>query len=224
MLKLDNIHVSFDNQAVLKGLSLEVKAGDFIVVTGHNGAGKSTLFDVISGKIRPHQGQVLFDNTDVTSLSERQRAPMVGRLQQNVSLSVVPSMTVAENLSLATYKGKTSGFSNGLSHFPHHVIQEILEPLKLNLENLLQTPIGKLSGGQRQIIALIMATLVKPRILLLDEPTAALDPKSAQALMEFAKTYIAQHQLPTLLITHDTTIAQSVGNKRVVLEGGVLVG
>jgi putative ABC transport system ATP-binding protein len=222
MLKLENIHVSFGNLEVLAGLNCHLNAGDFVAIMGCNGAGKSTLFDVIAGTTKPDRGRILLDGEDITEWSETQRAPLIGRLFQNTRLASVSTLTVRENLALATLKGRSAGLRHGLSHFPEKVIDKILRPLNLRLEELLDRPMGTLSGGQRQIVSFIMATLVPPRILLLDEPTAALDPKSATELLLFAKEFVREHGIPTVMITHDPEIARHTGNKLWVIEKGKL--
>lgn len=220
MIELKNVTVSFGPITVLKNLNAKMGNGDFITLIGANGSGKSTLFDIISGKTKPQSGQILFDGQDVTHLNELQRAPLVGRLFQNTHLSSVPSMTVRENLAMATFKSGRVGFTDGLKNFPTHIVDEVLKPMNLNLESLLDKPMGSLSGGQRQIVSLIMATLIPPKILLLDEPTAALDPQSATRLLVFAARIIKEHKITTLLITHDPHIATTLGNKLWVLEKG----
>lgn len=222
MLKLENIHIAFNGLKVLNDLSLQLNSGDFVAIMGCNGAGKSTLFDLIAGTTKPDQGRVLLDGQDITGWSEIERAPFIGRLFQNTRLASVSTLTVRENLALATLKGRSAGLRHGLSQFPEDVIERVLQPLNLRLEELLDTPMGALSGGQRQIVSFIMATLVPPRILLLDEPTAALDPRSATELLIFAKEFVGKHGIPTVMITHDPEIARHVGNKLWMIEGGKL--
>jgi putative ABC transport system ATP-binding protein len=222
MLELKNICVSYVKINVLKNLSGTINDGDFIILIGTNGAGKSTFFDVISGATKPDRGTVLLDGRDITTLDELARAPFVARLFQNTHLSSVPSMTVAENLALSTYKQGKVGLKNGMKDFPDQIIEEVLKPMNLNLEQLLHKPMGSLSGGQRQIISLAMATVIPPKILLLDEPTAALDPGSATKLLIFAANFIKKHNITTILITHDPHIATTLGNKLWILENGTI--
>lgn len=222
ILELKDIVVSFNNTEVLKNLSGTIQQGDFVTIIGANGAGKSTLFDLIAGKVTPLFGKVLLEGNDVTDQDEQARAPMIARLFQNTHLSSVPTLTVAQNLALAGYKGRTAGLKNGMSQFPQDVVEMILRPMGLDSDTLLNKPIGLLSGGQRQIISLIMATIVPPKILLLDEPTAALDPASATKLLVFAAQFIKKHNITTLMITHDQRVATSMGNKLWVLEDGVI--
>lgn len=222
MLKLENIHVEYDGLKVLKGLNCSLEKGDFASIIGSNGAGKSTFFDVITGKVKPQKGRVLLDQKDITRLTESERAPIIGRLFQNVCLASVDNLTVRENLALATLKGKKPTLKKGLNKFPTELVKEVLEPLQLRIEDLLDTPIKQLSGGQRQIVSLIMTTLVPPKILLLDEPSAALDPRSATELLIFAKTFVKKNKIPTLLITHDLAVAKNIGNQFWALKGGKL--
>lgn len=222
MLELNNIALAFDQKQVFENLSCKVQDGDFIMIVGPNGAGKSTLFDLIAGRVSCQRGKVLLDGNDITCLSELQRASYIGRLFQNTYLSCVAHMTVAQNLALATYKGRLVSLHSGMKHFPDYLVEEVLKPLNLGLETLLNAPMGSLSGGQRQIISLVMATIVRPRILLLDEPTAALDPMAATKLLTFANRYIKEHAITTLMITHDQMLARTLGNRLWVLEHGVI--
>lgn len=222
ILELKNINVSFNNVPVLKNLSGNVERGDFITIIGANGAGKSTLFDVIAGKLQPHAGNIFLEGKDITTLNECARATTIARLFQNTHLSSVSTLTVAQNLALAGYKGRSTGLQNGMSNFPSDVVEMILKPMGLDNPALLNRPIGLLSGGQRQIISLVMATIVPPKILLLDEPTAALDPASATKLLVFAAAFIKKHNITTIMITHDQRVATHLGNKLWVLDGGVI--
>lgn len=222
MLKINHLSVSFKNVDVLKNLSGTIENGDFITIIGANGAGKSTLLDAIAGKIKPKTGSLILDEIDITGKNERERAPFMGRLFQNPSLSSVPSMTVRENLALATFKHGVTGFSKALKNFPVNAVKNILEPMNINIVQLLDKRMGDLSGGQRQLIAFVMATLTPPKLLLLDEPTAALDPGSATRLLMFATHYIRQHSITTIMITHDPHLATTLGNKLWIIEDGII--
>jgi putative ABC transport system ATP-binding protein len=222
MLRLEKITVSFNGRHVLKGLSCRVDKGDFVVVMGPNGTGKSTLFDIISGKTMAHSGSVFLDEEDVTRVSEQKRAHVVGRLFQNTYLGSCSILTVRENLGLAALKGKRAALNVGVKALTDTIIEERLVPLQLNLEKLLDVPMGALSGGQRQIISFVMTTLKPPSILLLDEPTAALDPLSATKLLAFAHSYAKSHAIPTLLITHDPMVARHLGNRLWIVENGII--
>jgi putative ABC transport system ATP-binding protein len=220
MLKLENISVSFGSLNVLKDLSCHVQNGDFIVVVGANGAGKSTFFDVIAGKTKPTKGKIELEGVDITQTTEIERANLVTRLFQNTHLNSVGSMTVAQNLALALYSRKKASLVNGMQDMPIQKARELLKPLNINAESYVDKPMNSLSGGQRQLIAFVMSTLHIPQILLLDEPTAALDPQAATKLLQFASSFIKQHKITTLMITHDPHIALSMGNKVWILEDG----
>lgn len=222
MLEVKNISKKFNNRQVLNNLSFTVERGDFVIIMGPNGTGKSTLFDVISGKTMPDQGSVWIDHINVTSLPEQKRALYVARLFQNIQLGSCCHLTVRENLSLVTLKQRQAGLRLGIGSFPEKIAYDFLKPLNLNLENLLDVPMGSLSGGQRQIISFIMSILNPPKILLLDEPTAALDPSSATQLLMFAKDYAKEQGIPTLLITHDPMVAKHLGNRLWILKDGLI--
>lgn len=222
MLRLENIIVSYNKHTVLNNLCAMVDKGDFITIVGSNGAGKSTLFDLIAGKVKPSSGSVMLDNIDITMQDERQRASVVARLFQNTYLSSVPILTVAQNLALASSKGRCVSFNAALHHFPQDIIDTILKPMGFDNPALLEKQMGQLSGGQRQMISLIMATLIPPKLLLLDEPTAALDPSAATKLLVFIAQFVKQYNITTLMITHDPKIATHMGNKLWVLQDGVI--
>jgi putative tryptophan/tyrosine transport system ATP-binding protein len=220
MLQLNHISKKFNGLSVLRAFSCTVNRGDFVVIMGPNGTGKTTLFDIITGKALPDEGTVFLDGIDVSSLPERKRAGFIGRLFQNTYLGSCSTLTVRENLAMATLKERQAGLKLGIKAFPEKAVADFLQPL--NLENFLDVPMGALSGGQRQIISFIMAILKTPKLLLLDEPTAALDPKSATLLLSFAKKYAAEHNIPTLLITHDPWVAKYLGNRLWILEEGTI--
>jgi putative ABC transport system ATP-binding protein len=221
MLHLDTINVWFGEHHVLRNLSCQVEPGDFITIVGTNGAGKSTFFDTIAGKIHPQQGRIMLDRQDITRLSEQQRAGMITRIFQNTELNSVGSLTVAQNLALARYSRRPARFVNGMQGLPRHKAEALMQSIGLNA-TILDKRMQDLSGGQRQLIAFVMATEQIPKILLLDEPTAALDPQAATRLLQHAGNFIKEHAITTLLITHDPYIALSMGNKVWVLERGVI--
>lgn len=218
MLQLLNLSKKFNNLPVLQSLSCRVAPGDFVIIIGPNGTGKTTLFDIISGKTAPDQGSIYLDDNDITSMSEQKRAKFISRLFQNTYLGSCSALTVRENLAMATLKERPAGFRLARTAFPEKTIEEFLAPL--NLEKLLDVPMSSLSGGQRQIIAFVMSILKPPKLLLLDEPTAALDPTSATQLLSFAKKYAQTHEVPILLITHDPMIAKHLGNRLWILGNG----
>jgi len=219
MLKLKNIDVWFDTNHILQNLSCTVEPGDFIVIVGANGAGKSTFFNTIAGKNRPNNGTIELEGSDITQLNEQQRAGMITRLFQNTKLNSVGSLTVAQNLAMAHYSQRRARLVDGMHSMPNELAEKIISELDID-KSILQKPMKALSGGQRQLIAFVMATRHIPKILLLDEPTAALDPQAATKLLQYATHFIKQHSITTLLITHDPHIALSIGNKVWVLENG----
>lgn len=221
MLKLNNIHMCFGNNHILRNLTAEIKSGDFIIIVGANGAGKSTLFDIIAGKTKPAQGNIVLENTDITRLNELQRASMITRIFQNTQQNSVGSFTVAQNLAIAQYARRSACLVNGMKIMPQDQAEKIIGELGMDA-SILKKPMNTLSGGQRQLIAFAMATQLIPKILLLDEPTAALDPQAATTLLCHATQFIRHHNITTLMITHDPHIALSIGNKIWVLENGMI--
>ena len=222
MLILDKINIVFSGKSILKNFSCRVNKGDFIVIVGGNGAGKSTFFDTIAGKNIPDSGQIIFNNEDITNLNESKRAKYMARIFQNTNLNSVGTLTVLENLAISQLNNKTTSLSQGVARMP---IEKAIELIKLVglPENILNTKMNQISGGQRQLIAFIMATQLTPQILLLDEPTAALDPQASTKLLYHATKFIKKNNTTTLLITHDPYIAMNIGNKLWVLENGVII-
>lgn len=221
MLKLNAVNVSFGSNHILKNLSCAAQTGDFIVIVGANGAGKSTFFDTIAGKIKPNSGSIFLDDQDVTSLSELQRSAMITRIFQNTRLNSVGSFTVAQNLAMALYSRRNARLVDGMYEMPRTKAEQLIEEIGMH-PSILDRPMNALSGGQRQLIAFVMATQLTPKLLLLDEPTAALDPQSSTKLLEHAMVFIKKHKITTLLITHDPHIALSIGNKIWILENGTI--
>ncbi len=228
VLRLEKIEKSFhqrtaDAYRALRGVNLEVPEGDFITIVGGNGAGKSTLLNVIAGSILVDSGRVVIDETEVTRLPEEERAGLIGRIFQDPKLGTAPRMTVAENLLLASKRGEGRGFKISMKEAKREEFRRVLAPLKLGLEDRLDTEIGVLSGGQRQSVALIMATLKTPRLLLLDEHTAALDPKTARKVLDYTAKVIADNGLTALMITHHLKDALNFGNRMLVMNHGEIV-
>lgn len=228
VLHLEKIEKSFhqrtaDAYRALRGVNLEVPEGDFITIVGGNGAGKSTLLNVIAGSILVDSGRVVIDETEVTRLPEEERAGLIGRIFQDPKLGTAPRMTVAENLLLASKRGEGRGFKISMNEAKREEFRRVLAPLKLGLEDRLDTEIGVLSGGQRQSVALIMATLKTPRLLLLDEHTAALDPKTARKVLDYTAKVIADNGLTALMITHHLKDALNFGNRMLVMNHGEIV-
>ena len=230
MLKLTNITKTFapgtvNQKTALCGIDLHLAPGDFVTVLGSNGAGKSTLFSVIAGSIRPDTGSVILDGQDVTALPDYKRSKYIGRLFQDPLKGTAPNMTIAENLALAYLRssGRHSPFSM-VSAAERREFRDRLSQLGLGLEDRMDSPVGLLSGGQRQALTLLMATLVTPKLLLLDEHTAALDPATAEKVLELTKSIVAQNRITCLMITHDISSALQLGNRTIIMNAGQIVG
>lgn len=225
MLKISLVNKYFnkntpDEHKALDNISLDVNAGDFITIIGGNGAGKSTLFNIVSGSIMVDSGKVILDNEDITYQPEHKRATMMGRIFQDPMKGTAPNMTVLENLVVAYMRSNKKNVFDIPSKKEKNYLCEHLSSLKLGLEDRLNTKIGLLSGGQRQAVTLIMATIVKPKLLLLDEHTAALDPLSAQNILELTNKIVSQNNITTLMITHNITSALAIGNRTIMMDKG----
>ena len=227
MLELKDVYVSFplaNNEVneVLKGINLKVEKGDFISVLGMNGAGKSTLLNVISGALTPTKGKILLDGIDITNMPEHKRAKMIGRLFQDPCMATASHMSIEENLGLAYSRGKKRTLQKAITKKDAIFFKEQLARLQLGLEDNLKQKVGLLSGGQRQALTLLMATIVTPKLLLLDEHTAALDPATATKVMQLTQQIIQENKLTTLMITHNVKQALTYGNKTILLKDGVI--
>jgi len=221
MLQLNDITVSRGNNQILQNLCCTARAGDVIAIVGVNGAGKSTLFDTIAGSIRPQYGTIILDGSDITALDELKRASLITRIFQKTELNSVGSFTVLQNLALALYSRHRACLVNGLSVIPRERARTLITQLGMH-ESILDKRMNQLSGGQRQLVAFAMATQLTPKILLLDEPTASLDPHAATTLLSYAIKFIRKQAITTLIITHDPHIALSIGTKIWVLEHGTI--
>ena len=209
MLSIKNVKKTFytelgTTKEVFKNLNLEANPGDFITIIGSNGAGKSTLFNIINGKITPDEGTIELNGKDITKLESFARSKWISQVYQDPTLGTAPSMLVLENLSMAMNKGKSFNLGFGL-------------------ENQLYTKVGLLSGGQRQCLSLIMSTLQKPEILLLDEHTAAIDPQTSQVILDKTNEVINRYEIITLMITHNMQDAIKYGNRLIMLHGGEII-
>ena len=225
MLELKDISVIYgrgtaNQRNALDGVSFKADKGDFITVIGSNGAGKSTLLGAIAGSCPVSGGSIILDGEDITRKPEHKRACSIGRLFQNTLAGTAPGMTVEENLGLAYGRGSRRGLGRCISAQDRRLFKERLETLGLGLENMLDVKVGVLSGGQRQAITLLMATMITPKLLLLDEHTAALDPKTAQQVMNITKQVVQRDSITTLMVTHNIAGALSAGNKTLVLNQG----
>lgn len=228
MLDLKNLSLTFypgtiNEKVALDHVSFHVEEGDFISVLGTNGAGKSTLLNVISGSLGCDSGQIILDGEDITKYPEYKRAKKIGRLFQDPLKGTAPNMTIEENLGLAYSRGKRATLSRAIKKGDRSFFVEKLKELGLGLEERISTNVGLLSGGQRQALTLLMATIVTPKLLLLDEHTAALDPKTAKQVMDITDKIVKEHRITTLMITHNMRQALEYGNKTIILNEGKIV-
>ena len=226
MLKLENISLTFNPGTVnekkaLENLNLELEKGDFVTILGSNGAGKSTLFNTIAGTYLPDSGKITLDGKDITRLPDYKRSKEIGRLFQDPLKGTAPNMTIEENLALAYLRANhTKSPFSMVSKSDRADFRERLSMLNLGLEDRMNQPVGLLSGGQRQALTLLMATLVTPKILLLDEHTAALDPGTAEVVLELTKKIVAEQGITCLMITHNLASSLALGNRTIMMESG----
>ena len=228
MLKLSHISKTFfkgtqNEKIALSDVSLTLEDGDFCTVIGGNGAGKSTLLNTIAGAYIPDEGTVMLDDKDVTKVSEYKRAKYIGRVFQDPLRGTAAGMQVEENLLLASRRGESRRLRWAFHKDNHRRFKDMVERLDLGLENRLETRMGLLSGGQRQALTLLMATLKKPEVLLLDEPTAALDPKTAAKVLKITDDVIHEQHLTTLMITHNMRDALAYGNRLIMMSNGKII-
>jgi putative ABC transport system ATP-binding protein len=225
MLTLKNITKVFnagtqDEKRALDDLCLEVADGDFITIIGSNGAGKSTLLNAIAGTVEPDEGHLIVDGQDVTKWPDFQMAQYISRVFQSPTMGTAGDMTIEENLCMAELRGKKRGLKWGVTRSRRKSYREILKVLDLGLEDRLKQSVGLLSGGQRQSLTLLMTTLTMPKVLLLDEHTAALDPRTAAKVMDLTDSMVHENRLTTLMVTHNMTQALRYGNRMVMLHQG----
>lgn len=228
MLELRHVTKTFnkgsvDEKVALNDLSLTLNDGDFVTVIGGNGAGKSTMQNAICGTWLPDSGQIILDGVDVTSLPEHKRARYLGRVYQDPMTGTAAGLQIEENLALAARRGQKRTLRVGIRRSEREEYRKLLEPLGLGLETRLAAKVGTLSGGQRQALTLLMATLQKPQLLLLDEHTAALDPRTAEKVMELTERIVNENHLTTLMITHNMRDAIRYGNRLVMLHEGRVI-
>ena len=228
MLEVREIYKTFNAGTVnekraINGVSLTLADGDFVTVIGGNGAGKSTLLNLVAGVYGVDGGSILIDGNDVTRLPEYRRAQYIGRVFQDPMMGTAASMQIEENLALAARRGQTRTLRAGITKAEREQYRELLKILDLGLEDRLTSKVGLLSGGQRQALTLLMATLKKPRLLLLDEHTAALDPKTAAKVLDTTEKIVQRDQLTTLMITHNMRDAIAHGNRLVMMYDGRIV-
>ena len=228
MLKIDKIYKTFNPTTVnektaLNGLRLELAEGDFVTVIGGNGAGKSTLLNAVAGVWKVDEGKIYIDGIDVTKTPENKRAKYLGRVFQDPMMGTAATMGIDENLALAARRGKFRGLGAGITAREREQYKELLAGLGLGLENRITSKVGLLSGGQRQAVTLLMASLKKPKLLLLDEHTAALDPKTAAKVLETTDRIVKKDNLTTLMITHNMKDAIAHGNRLIMMNNGNII-
>ena len=225
MIRLERVTKTFskgtiDEKVAINGISLHVRKGDFVTVIGSNGAGKTTFLNLTSGTFRPDEGDIFIDGSKVTHLPEHRRAKYLGRIFQNPLMGTAASMTIEENLAMADLRGKPRGLRWGVTKSLREHYRHILSVLDLGLETRLKDTVSLLSGGQRQSLTLLMVTLSLPKLLLLDEHTAALDPKTAQRVMSLTKKIVEKNNLTTIMVTHNMQQAIRYGNRMIMLHEG----
>ena len=228
MLEIQNVSKTFNagtvnQKTALNGLNLKLNEGDFVTVIGGNGAGKSTMLNAVAGVWPVDEGKIIIDGVDVTRLSEHQRAAYIGRVFQDPMTGTAATMQIEENLALAARRGKPRTLRIGITKAEREQYRELLKTLDLGLEDRLTARVGLLSGGQRQALTLLMATMNKPKLLLLDEHTAALDPGTADKVLELTKKIVAENHLTCLMITHNMHDALTLGNRTLMMDHGHIV-
>ena len=228
MLELNNVYKTFNlgtinEKKALNGVNLKLEDGDFVTVIGGNGAGKSTTLNAVAGVWPIDSGSIIIDGVDMTGLSEHKRAPYLGRVFQDPMNGTAATMEIIENLALAARRGQHRGLKWGVTKSEKKKYREMLAKLDLGLEDRMSSKVGLLSGGQRQAITLLMATLQKPKLLLLDEHTAALDPKTASKVLELSDKIIKENNLTALMVTHNMKDAIVHGNRLIMMNNGKII-
>lgn len=227
MLQIKNISKTFPNpygdpNTIFKDLSLTINKGEFVSIIGSNGTGKSTLLNIISGFIKESQGDILLNGNNLTKLAEHKKTHLISRVFQDPSLGTCPSMTVRENLSLALNKGNLLNLKKCLRH-KTEVMEDLLEDISLDLKKYLDVQVKYLSGGQRQALSLIMSSITNPKVLLLDEHTAALDPKTSNEIINLTNKIVREKNITTLMVTHNLKHAISYGDRLIMLHKGEVI-
>lgn len=228
MLEIQNIHKTFNpgtinEKVALNGVNLNLNPGDFVTIIGGNGAGKSTTLNAIAGVWNVDEGKIVIDGVDITKLSEHKRALHLGRVFQDPMTGTAATMSIEENMAIAARRGERRGLGWGITKKEREAYKEALKELDLGLEDRLSSKVGLLSGGQRQAITLLMAALKKPKLLLLDEHTAALDPKTAAKVLAISDKIIKEHQLTAMMVTHNMKDAIAHGNRLIMMHEGKVI-
>ena len=228
MLEIQNIHKTFNpgtinEKVALNGVNLNLNPGDFVTIIGGNGAGKSTTLNAIAGVWSVDEGKIIIDGVDITKLSEHKRALYLGRVFQDPMTGTAATMSIEENMAIAARRGERRGLGWGITKKERERYKEALKELDLGLEDRLSSKVGLLSGGQRQAITLLMASLKKPKLLLLDEHTAALDPNTAAKVLAISDKIIQEHQLTAMMVTHNMKDAIAHGNRLIMMHEGKII-
>jgi putative ABC transport system ATP-binding protein len=228
MLQIRNLSKVFNKNTVnenivFSGLNLELGKGDFVTIIGSNGAGKSTLLNIVAGSIEEDDGSIYLEGKELSGMQEYKRAGNIGRVFQDPTKGTAPDMTILENLSMAFNKGKSFGLTPGISKKNIAYFKELLSKLNLGIEDKLYSKVGLLSGGQRQALSLISAVMSKPELLLLDEHTAALDPKTSERIIKITENIVSENKTTTLMVTHNLNHAVKLGNRLIMMHRGEIV-
>ena len=228
MLEIKNVSKTFNigtinEKKALNKLSLKLNPGDFVTIIGGNGAGKSTMLNMIAGVYPIDGGQIIIDGVDISRMPEHKRAKYIGRVFQDPMMGTSAGMQIDENLALAFRRGEKRGLSWGIKKSEKELYKEILAKLGLGLQTRMTSKVGLLSGGQRQALTLLMATLKKPKLLLLDEHTAALDPQTAKTVLDLTKQIVAEQNLTAMMVTHNMKDALNIGNRLIMMHSGKVI-
>lgn len=228
MLKVDNAVKIFsqgtpNEHKALNSLSIHLEKGEFVTIVGSNGAGKSTLFNAICGNFLLDSGSIVVDGKDITFMKEHKRASFIGRVFQDPMKGTAPNMTIEENLALAYSRNRSGPFGIAVRKKDHDMFAEALSEFGMGLEDRMKTKVGLLSGGQRQVVTLLMCTLVTPKLLLLDEHTAALDPATAEKVMEITNKIVSRNNITTMMITHNMNSALKTGTRTIMMDSGEII-
>lgn len=228
MLEIKNVHKTFNKGTInekkaLNGVNLHLDPGDFVTIIGGNGAGKSTTLNMVAGVYPIDQGTIILDGKDISDFPEYKRAYMLGRVFQDPMMGTAAGMQIEENMAMANRRGKRRGLGWGITKKEKEMFCEKLKMLDLGLEDRMTSKVGLLSGGQRQALTLLMATLKKPSLLLLDEHTAALDPKTAKKVLDITEKIVAKDNLTTMMVTHNMKDAINIGNRLIMMSDGKII-
>lgn len=228
MLNIENISLTFqkgtpNEHIALDELSLNLKEGEFVTIVGSNGAGKSTLFNAICGTSMPNSGKIILDEKNITYMQDYKRAKFIGRVFQDPMKGTAPDLTIEENLALAYSRSRKRTLSLALNKKNVEVFREALSKMEMGFEDRMKTKVGLLSGGQRQVVTLLMCTLVPPKLLLLDEHTAALDPQTSEKIINITNKIVKKHNLTTLMITHNLNSALRTGTRTIMMDSGKII-